>query len=849
MKKSLVLLSLSALIASAPLNADAANDGAKSLGRGLISISSVNGGKGNLISWRSFNSDGRDVKFKLYRGTNATTQNSSLNSGKFITGKTNFNDTNGSSSNYYKLEVYDANDELIETVVSEKTWTNQTKFIPLQGGAPTDTKGLGATYSPNDASICDMDGDGEYEIILKWSPSNEKDAASTGNTSPEFFACYKLDGTRLWMLTGGPNMFSSAHTSPFVAWDLDGDGYGEFMIKTGCGAVDGLGNNLSLDTNPKANYLGSNGKQTSGPEWITVFDGRTGKELKTINYHTNYSAGASYWGDSKQNRSERYLASIAWLDGKEKNPSAIFARGYYSGAFIGAYDWNGKDLTLRWHHRALSASNGEVKYANGTTTKLTKTVYGDGAHWMCPADVNRDGKQEITYGSSALKSDGTTLYRTGLGHGDALHVSDFDPSRPGLECFMVHEASPYGCDYRDATTGQILVRKTAGGDTGRGLMALFNPESDLGIFQTSADAALYDASGAMVAASKTWGGGASLQDRIYWTGTLGEDFWGKSIIETWDVNSGNMGRVLGIVNGSNYTSGNTNNSSKNNACLIADILGDWREEVICWTGDAASGYQLIINETNYQTDYQVPHLMEDIDYRAQVITQNCCYNQPPHLGYNLRHSKKLQPELIECEPVDGANAKMGKYWGCIYTSYPVIVPEETTVYNVSGYNNTADTVRTAAIASGKIIPANRAYIVNSKVKNPLFVPTAKASNATVSSLYATGSYSKTTVEDTSAKYVYEFRMGEQGLGFYHTSRLTIEGGMGYGTASNSTSAPAAEVYLLGSAISPTPTAIRNVSTSSADDAIYNIQGMRMKTAPKQGLYIKNGKKIVSPTIR
>ena len=604
------------------------------LKRGLMAIHSVNGGSGNLISWRSRKTDDKNMKFKLYYSSSATNPSIALNSGKYITDKTTFNHTSGTAKHYYKLEVYDQNENLVETEISGKTWDNQTLYIDLEGGAPTDKWGRGATYSPNDASICDMDGDGEYEIILKWSPSNEKDAASTGTTSPEYYGCYKMNGKRLWILTGGPNMFSSAHSSQFIAWDFDGDGYGEFMIKTAPGAIDGLGNYLSIDTDPKANHLNSRGKQVSGPEWITVFDGRTGKELKTINYHTNYTDGESYWGDSNQNRSERYLAGIAWLDGEDKNPSPIFARGYYSGAFIGAYDWDGKDITLRWLHKAYSASNGEVVYANGTKTKLTKTVYGDGAHWLSVADVNLDGKQEITYGSSALKPDGTTLYRTGLGHGDALHVGDFDTDRPGLECFMVHEKSPYGADFRDATTGEILLRKTASGDTGRGFMANFDPSRKSALWQHSASGDIYDIKGNVVQTNKTWGGGAAASDRIYWTGNFGEDFWGKSVIETWNTSSKQFERLLGIVNGGNYTYGHTNNSSKNNACLIADILGDWREEVMCWTEGGSTGFQLIINATNYKTNNINPHLMDDFSYRAQVINQNCCYNQPPHLSYN-----------------------------------------------------------------------------------------------------------------------------------------------------------------------------------------------------------------------
>lgn len=821
------------------------------LKRGLVAVNlSQSGASGNLVSWRSRKADGRDYKFRIYKGTSATKINTKMNGVNFIDGRTNFLDTSGSTSIYYRLEVYNGDGEIVERDTC-KAWSSQVNYIDLEGGAPTDIWNRGASYTPNDASICDMDGDGEYEIILKWSPSNEKDAASTGTTSPEYYGCYKMSGKRLWILTGGPNMFSSAHTSPFVAWDLDGDGFGEFMIKTGHGAIDGEGNYLSVDSNPTGNYLGSNGKQTSGEEWITVFDGITGAELQTIPYHTDYAAGSSYWGDSKQNRSERYLAGIAWLDGEGSNPSAIFARGYYNGAFIGAYDWDGTNLTLRWLHRAFSASNGEVKYANGTTKRLSTTVYGEGAHWFSTADVNLDGKQEIIYGSGSLKPDGTTLYRTGLGHGDALHVSDFDPSRPGLEAFMVHEEKPYGMDYRDATTGELLLHKTASSDTGRGFMANFDPEREGPLWQASAWGNIFDQYGNSVIEEKTWGGGASAQDRLYWTGTLGDDFWGKGVLETWDPSYKGFSRLTGCVNGGNYTYGNTNNSTKNNACLIGDVFGDWREEVIGWTTGGATGYQLVVNATNYETDYIVPHLMDDLDYRAQLIEENCCYNQPPHLGYNLRESKKIKAETFVA---NGTPATYGKYWGSLYTTYPVAVPEGVTAFSVTGYEYKEgyDTLKVTPIPAGKIIPANRAVVFVSKVKNPVFVPTALASTSNPLITYVKGFYSDSTVvvptSQTSYKYVYEFRNGNRGVGFYKTDGTwKTPGGKAYGLFGFSAAYPGADSYVFGAPYNDPATGIAShpADTHESQGSIYNLQGIRLKEKPARDVFIQNGKKLIA----
>lgn len=764
------------------------------LKRGLMAIHQSGG---NLVSWRARKTDTRNFKYFLFRG-NADAQTTPVNSGKPVVGKTNFLDAGGSASAYYRLEVYDGNGKLVDTDVSRKTWDNQLCYITLEGGAPTDPTSAKATYTPNDASFCDMDGDGEYDIILKWAPSNEKDAASSGVTSPAFYACYHLDGKRLWMLHTGPNMFNSAHTTPFVAWDLDGDGFGEFMVKTAPGAVDGQGKYVIMEgDNPTANLKNGNGKQVSGPEYITVFDGITGAELKTARYHTAYAdVTTTFWGDSKQNRSERYLAGIAWLDGEDQNPSAIFARGYYSGCRIGAYDWDGSTITLRWLHSGESATKGTVTYADGSVKNLTKTVYGEGAHWISFGDVDGDGKQEIHYGSGALKSDGTTLYRTGLGHGDAIHLGDFIPGRPGQEYFMAHEKSPYGVDLRDAKTGTILLRRTASGDTGRGLMGHFNPEAEDAYWQSSADAGIYDTSGNTIAESITHGGGAGLNFRIFWNETLADDFYGKNILEYWNPSSKAFWRMQ--VNGGNYVIGNYNNGSKQNPCVQGDLLGDWREEIVTWDQNG-SDYRLIINATNYQTNYTLPHLMDDAAYRAQLISQNCCYNQPPHVSYDPRTVKTITPRTIEVEPTTDAAKNMGRYWGTMYTTYPVYIPNDVTAWALSNRSTDGtDTLKLTKLASGKIIPADRAIIFCSTNSSPRFVPTSLTSNVTVSNTFLRGYYCDTLMADPSNyQFAYELRDGQRGIGFYRThGKRVISGGEGYaffGIAGQ----PGAETYVLG----------------------------------------------------
>lgn len=789
------------------------------LKRGLMSL--YQSGKGNLVSWRARATDDRNTQYRLWRGT-ATAQTTKVNSGNLIAGKTNFLDASGTAAAYYRLEVIDATGNVVETEVSKKTWDSQTFYIPLTDGAPTDMTGNGATYSPNDASFCDMDGDGEYEIILKWSPSNEKDAASSGATSNVFFDCYKLDGTRLWRIDMGQNFFASAHTMQFIAWDFDGDGYGEFMAKTAPGTVDGEGNYVLLgDDDPTANLKNSRGKQVSGSEYITVFDGTTGAELATIPYHTDYTTGASYWGDSNQNRSERYLAAIAWLDGEDKNPSPIFARGYYSGAFVAAYDWDGTTLSERWVSRNITSGSG---------------LWGEGAHWISVGDCDGDGKQDIVYGSAALKSDGTLLYRTGLGHGDALHLGDFDPDNDGMEVFMVHEKGNFGCDLRDAKTGKILVRQTASSDTGRGIMAHFDTESEGSYFQTSAAAALYDWKEGVVSESITHGGGGSLNNRIYWNGTLADQFYDKSVLEAYNSTSKSLDRMQ--VNGANYTVGTLNNSTKYNPCVLGDLLGDWREEIVTWT-TVDDVYNLVINATNYETPYTVPHLMDDVNYRAQVINQNCAYNQPPHLSYDLRASKKITRQPFE---VTAATAN-GKYWDCLYTTYPVIIPDGITAYKVTTRTTTngVDTIKTVKLANGIVIPANTGIIYNAAMPEVTFTPSALTTTA-LSASTVKGSYCDTTlVAHTTTKGYYEFRDGDRGLGFYLADGKTIAGGTGFLQLTGTTAAPLADSYVLGNAINPTAVATVKADGDTHSGDLYSVQGMRLTTTPRDGLYIKNGK--------
>ncbi|MCF0198277.1 MAG: rhamnogalacturonan lyase [Bacteroidaceae bacterium] len=778
------------------------------LNRGLVAVNlSAGGGSGNLISWRYRESDDNRVKFKLWRGTKADAQAVKLNSGNYIYSKTNFRDASGTSAHYYRLEVYDLSDNLLETMVC-RAWGNQSMEIPTS--TPTDERGLGATYTPNDAAFCDMDGDGEYEVILKWEPSNAKDAASDGTTSSYYIDCYKLSGTQLWRVNIGPNIRSGAHTSPFLCWDFDGDGFGEMISKTAPGTVDGEGNYVVMPgDDPLQNCLSGRGKPDKGPEYVTVFDGFTGAALATMPYHTKYGdVSTSFWGDEKQNRSERYLACVAYTDGT--TPSAILCRGYYSGASLGAYDWDGMNLSLRWLHR--SATSG-------------KELWGQGAHFVVTADVDADGKDEIVYGSATLDHDGkTTLYRTGLGHGDALHVGDFDWDNPGLEVFMPHEKSPYGYDMHDAKTGTLLVHATASGDTGRGLAANFDATHDGAEIIAANTAAMMDCKGEVIANSWALGNsGAGINARLYWDGDPYDEFFDKSLIGHW--NGTGFDRLY--TNGGMYFPGTLNNGTKYNPCVIGDLLGDWREEMITWN---SSNNALIVTTTNIETDYRIEHLMDNRQYAEAVANQNCAYNQPPHLSYDPALRFSITVDI----PASG--------WAPVYLPHAMQLSKNAQVFYGSGFDANVDTLKIKAAPN--TIPAGTGVLVHGAPGTKVtFRPAASTGSSLSDSKILGDAYLPVEVESTTSATYYVWDERPQGLGFYRVDRATIPVGTLYMKVTLS-SARNEEHYLIGGTVA---TGIETLSSETADDTAttphYDLGGRRVSPA-QRGIHIVGTKKVL-----
>lgn len=591
------LLLATGLWGAACLPAQAARQ-AEYLDRGVVALPS---GTGVYIGWRMLGDDPSNISFNIYRnGTRITASP--------VTNSTNFFDASGTTSAAYTVRPIINGVELTANA-AKATWTNPYLLVNLNRPAGgTTPSGEAYTYSPNDLSVGDLDGDGQYEIIVKWDPSNSKDNSQSGYTGNVFVDAYKLNGTQLWRIDLGKNIRAGAHYTQFQVYDLDGDGKAEVAMKTADGTKDGDGVVIGSSS---ADYRNSSGYILSGPEYLTIFNGETGAAMATTNY-VPARGTVSSWGDSYGNRVDRFLAGIAYLDGSR--PSLIMSRGYYTRAVVAAWDWRNGQLTQRWVFDSNTSGNGAVA--------------GQGAHSLSIGDVDADGKDEIIYGAAAINDDGKMLFSTGLGHGDALHLGDLDPTRAGMEVFMVHETpsayGSHGVEMHDAKTGAILWSVSGeGADVGRGVTMDIDPRYP-GDESWASVGGLYSAKGALIGNTRP----NSINFGIWWDADLLREQLNDTMINKWDYTNSTNTRLLTAYN---YGAA-SNNTTKATPGLSADLFGDWREEVI-WRMDNNS--QLIVFSTTAVTSYKLRTLMHDSQYRQEIARQNTGYNQPPHPSFFL----------------------------------------------------------------------------------------------------------------------------------------------------------------------------------------------------------------------
>lgn len=562
------------------------------------------------IGWRLLGTDPAAIAFNLYRDSikvNATP----------ITTSTNFVDSITTNGVYTVRPVLNG----VEGAPSEPAtvWANNQLLISLQkpeGGTTPD--GVAYTYTANDCSVGDVDGDGVYEVILKWDPT-KLNHNSGGYSGDQILDCYKLDGALLWRINLGKNLNAGPHFTQFMVYDFDGDGKAEMICKTADGTIDGTG---AVIGDPMVDYRNTGGWVDNGPEFLTVFNGLTGKAMATVNYEP---ARGSYsdWGDSWGNRAERYVNAVAYLDGAR--PSMIVGRGYYDKLVRAAYDWRNGQLTLRW----IFNSKDPNEPAN--------TAYSSqGNHQMTIGDVDGDGKDEVINGSSAIDDDGTRLWSNRNGHGDALHMSDMDPDRPGLEIWQCQESpseyTPYGLRLNDARTGETIFGVPSGGDVGRALAADIDSTHKGYEIWGSAGDGLYSVKGELISTNRP-----SYNHAIWWDGDLARELLDGNVMDKWRPATNSMGRLFTIYQAAPVSG---NNDTKKNPCLTADLFGDWREEMILRYSDNT---KLVIFTTNIPTEHRIYTLMHDPQYRTAVAWQNSGYNQPPHPSFYLGYDMQTPP--------------------------------------------------------------------------------------------------------------------------------------------------------------------------------------------------------------
>ena len=657
----------------------------ENLDRGVVAVMTENG---VYLSWRRLATEPEDTKFEVYRNKEKITEGAI----------TNYTDAGGDINDFYTVvcngtmskSVPVLNDNYIEIPMAEAP--------DYEGGFTTSRQGIGyGFYAPGDGTFGDLDGDGEYEVIILWNPSDAKDAASGGRTGKVYIDAYKLDGTFMWRIDMGWNIRAGAHDTQLCVADFNNDGCAELMVRTADGTKDAAGNIIGNADQAGAyedSWAAKNGgKALQSPLYVTAFDGKTGVALDSAEYYPNNVAGSTEvslsFGDDFGNRSERYDATIAWVNGK--TPSAVFGRGYYFGkngrqrqAACSYSLGSDNKLKLDW---VFDTEPGAVGYEKGN-----EIYVGQGNHQLEAADVDGDGKDEVSTGALWYDDNGKILWSSQLEHGDVIHVGDFDPRNPGLETFTAKEDYSDGADrfsydtpvlagmkvrealnadqefgrvkwgihLQDAKTGRFLQTINGSKDTGRGMIANIGYGNSYYVMWGAAGTGYHDSDGNVADRITAGGGWLSMNGRIYWDGDLQDelqDHYGANDrikIEKWDDKQGQRVELF-APEGTHSV-----NSTKGNTSGQADMFGDWREEFVTFVETGKTeveedvvlhgsfdveipakvtrtkySFALRIYTTTIPTKYNFYTLVHDDVYRNSSGAYNNCYNQPPHISWYM----------------------------------------------------------------------------------------------------------------------------------------------------------------------------------------------------------------------
>lgn len=589
----------------------------ENLTRGIVAVRQKDDGV--YVGWRLFGTDPESIAFNLYRiadGGRPVKVNPTA-----IAAATNYVDRQAGAARvieYFVRPVLDGKELAASKPVS--AWQQNYLEIPIR---PI------PEYRPGDASVADLDGDGEYEIVLH-QVSRARDNAHPGITGRPVFDAYRLDGTHLWRIDLGINVRDGEHYTQFMVYDLDGDGRAEMACKTADGTTDGKGHVIGekhKDWRINNEGARTHGRILDGPEYLSIFDGRTGAALKTVDYvPTRYpidgwgGIGGNGGNDDYGNRCDRFLACVAYLDGQR--PSLVMCRGVYGRTVMAAWDWRDGKLTRRW------------VFDSGTSYppfKDASPYSGMGGHSLAVGDVDHDGRDEIVYHAMVVDDDGQGLYSTGLRHGDSMQLGDLDPNHPGLEVFTIHENEAWtvrlktpGAAMRDARTGKILWSHSPGVDVGGGMAADIDPRHR-GCEAWGGPGGLRDAAGNQIGPQPRSTGFA-----VWWDGDLLRELVSRGGVNKWNWKTGSEERLFPIE-GRGGTRGPN---------LAADLIGDWREELLMTAPD---GRSLRLYTTTVPTQHRIYTLMHDPQYRLAVAWQNVVYNKPPHPGFFLGHGMARPP--------------------------------------------------------------------------------------------------------------------------------------------------------------------------------------------------------------
>jgi rhamnogalacturonan endolyase len=612
----------------------------ENLDRGLVAVRQLDGKV--FTSWRLLGTDPEGIAFNLYRIAGGEEQR--VNAAPLKGPTIEIDAQAGGATAYQVRPVRDGR----EGAPSRPARVLAEAYIeiPIQ---PIDG------YRPGDASAGDLDGDGEYEIVVH-QVRDGRDNSFAGITGTPVLDAYKLDGTHLWRIDLGINIREGEHYTQFIVYDLDGDGRAEIACKTADGTKDGRGKILGdprKDWRNREEGTLKHGRILEGPEFLTVFDGRTGAALKTVDFIPGRDPidgwggiGGNGGNDSYGNRCDRFLAGVAYLDGKR--PSLIMARGVYGRSVIAAWDWRDGSLKSRW---VFDSGIGKPPYNRASPFS------GMGGHALSVADVDGDGRDEIVYQAMTIDDNGKGLYTTGRRHGDALHVGDFDPARPGAELYLVSENEDEtvrfrtpGAGLHDAKTGKLLWSHSPGVDISDGVVADIDPRHP---------------------GAEVWGGRGPLrtirgeeigaQPRIadwvvWWDGDLLREIYGGYAVFKWDAGAGREQRIFGVE--PPYPAGRGSRHAGMRPNLAADLLGDWREELLL---PGPGGKSLRLHFTTLPTEHRLTTLMHDPQYRLSIAWQNVAYNKPPHPSFFLGHGMKppARPSIraVGALPVEVGAAK------------------------------------------------------------------------------------------------------------------------------------------------------------------------------------------------